>query len=336
MQTRRHLQAPYSQNVLLIVTQDHIRTYLMGESNKNVDDVKLSYMKPSQVTFLQSSTAVVEEIAGYVLTDGVLSHDTVNSMVLQSLEGQALWELFFRLRESGDPVLAKLQQVTLVNNSSTSTSQGGGLSLVVIGIIVATCTLAVLILAYMCFLARKNDSELQPKTDSGTPETNASTQFFPDQERSTSKTPGTFKNFARNDDALSVNSGHISMVSSALHSIRETSMEDDEEEEDKEMPMPSNSRLWDTLSEIEVQEESIIENTLPTIQQLDDTSENADYFCIRKIIAIETTSSTEHGTEVARSELAVAPKPKKKENWLKKLRMRRDSWRSMNDSQCSF
>jgi hypothetical protein len=113
-------------------------------------------------------------------------------------------------------------------------------------------------------------------------------------------------------------------------------MEDDEEEEGKEMP--GNSRLWDTLSEIEVQEESIIENTPPMIPQLNETFENADYFCIQKIMAIETTYSTEQGMEVARREFGVAPKPKKKGNWFNNWRMRRDLWRSMNDSQsqCSF
>jgi hypothetical protein len=191
-QTRRRLQAPYNLDVLLTVTQDHIRNYLMGELNKNVDDVKLSYVKPSQVTFLQSSTAVMEEMSGYVLMDGAPSSNTVNAIVLQSLEGQALWELFFELRESGDPVLAKLQQVTLVDTSETSAPQDGGVSPLVIGILVGTGTLTILILAYMCFLARTNDLEIQTKNDFGTPEMTTSPQFFPVQNQSTRESTGTF------------------------------------------------------------------------------------------------------------------------------------------------
>jgi hypothetical protein len=124
--------------------------------------------------------------------DGAPSSNMVNAIVLQSLEGQALWELFFELRESGDPVLAKLQQVTLVDTSETSTPQDGGVSPLVIGILVGTGTLTILILAYMCFLARTNDSEIQTKNDFGTPEMTTSPQFFPVQNQSTRERTGTF------------------------------------------------------------------------------------------------------------------------------------------------
>jgi hypothetical protein len=54
------------------------------------------------------------------------------------------------------------------------------------------------------------------------------------------------------NDVHSVNSGHISFVSSALHSIQERSLEEDEDE-----AKPQDSRHWDIMSKIEVHQDIV-------------------------------------------------------------------------------
>ena len=115
------------------------------------------------------------------------------------------------------------------------------------------------------------------------------------------------------------NLSFVSSVNSALHSIRERSLEDEEEDDDSEQggEMQSSDRLWgdDTdASEIEV-ETQLVENMPPmnNYNKGDDQPIVEDYGQIHRIMPLETTYSTNNGTEVTRRELELpAEKPAKR------------------------
>ena len=334
---RRNLQqggVPYNQVEFTEITNNHIYKYLESELNRNVATVDLRVVS-SQVSALQGSTVVKERMSGTVEFVGneIPSRKTVNALVLQALEEEALWEFFFRLRGASDVYLQKTQQVTLVdstfsdasNESNTSFSVGVIVTLVAIGVVTAS------IVGYFVYwLKQQNTRDQEQQRDSKksaeTPDTQASDEqgpFFQNDvpppitkhNRSFSK-----KKKRLHTEEMSVgNLSFVSSVNSALHSIRERSLEDDEEEDDSEQggEMESRDRLWgdDTdTSDIEV-ETQLVENMPPmnNYNKGDEQTIVEDYGQIHRIMPLETTYSTNKGTEVTRRELELpAEKPAKR------------------------
>ena len=311
---------PYNQMELTTITNKHMATYFENELNRKVPSVNLR-IQQSQVTSLQGSTVVEERMSGTVdfySNEPLPSAVTVNALVIQALEGQAMWEYFFRLRGANDVYLANTQQVTLVDASSSTTSASSRTSaasstistgvittLVVVGLVTAA------IVGYFVYWWKKQttkeDNETMKK-NADTPDTQSSDPFFPDSAEQETKSSGSKQGSLRhNDEGMSV--GSVSLVSSTLHSIRERSLEDEEEESDEaELEPPSGDRLWgdDTASEIEVQTE-LLENT-PPFNYNDDDTVMQDCGQIHRIMPLETNYSTIYGTEVTRREVELNKK----------------------------
>jgi hypothetical protein len=318
--TRRlqQIAAPFDRDLLLSITQTHIHNFLESELHRNVEQVTLEYVEPSQVASLQGSTVVFVCIHGLVLMGGAPSAKVLNALAMQSLEGQALWEFFFQLRESDDAALSSTQQVTLVDQSTTtSTTSEKGLSGLVIGILAATSILTTGIIVYMFVWAKRSGAHEEDKR-SGTPDTNASSQFFPETTSDIGAVLGstiTSSIYTRNDDALSVNSGHNSFVSSALHSIQELSLEEDEEEDEEK---PPDFRQWgDTMSEIHFHQDIV--DITPNSMHVDESVDvqTTDYLHegrIKRIMRVEpSVYTTDQGTEaVSRRKVPARRGPQKK------------------------
>lgn len=316
---------PYDRNVLRELTQDHFHHYLEQELNRDIIAVTLDYVTAAPIMTLIPKTSLLtsqERMHGSVQiqkTNATPSQRTVNSLALQSLEGQALWEFFFRLRECQDDVLQKAQEVVLAKDGDTTTntssdedtsvlSTGVTVTLILIGL------LAVALVVYMIVWVRKQQRPKGKgnKNTSGTPDTQASGQFFPpdmsgEESGSMCAVP--------NSDAFSVHSGSISFVSSALHSIRERSLEDEEEEPDDDLEQPSQGGLWgdETGSEIEACEEPIVLENMPqctnnTSSMEEDTTTDDSYMWsgrIQKIMRLESPYSTDQGTEVTQRNIPI-------------------------------
>jgi hypothetical protein len=349
---RRNLQqkqeVPYNQVEFTEIINAHIYNYLESELNRNVAAVDLRSIS-SQVSALQGSTVVQERMSGTVEFTGpeeVPSPRTVNALTLQALEENALWEFFFRLRGASDVYLQKTQQVTLVDStfsnaaSEESSTSGSSLSVGVIVTFVVIGVATASIVGYFVYWLKKQhdlekDEQRDAKKSAETPDTQASDEqgpFFendvppPVTHHSRSFTKKKKKRL-HTEEMSDGNLSFVSSVNSALHSIRERSMEDEEEDDDSEQggEMQSRDRLWDDdmdASKIEM-ETQLVENMPPmnNYNKGDDQPIVEDYGQIHRIMPLETTYSTNIGTEVTRRELELpAEKPAKRWMWKRTTR----------------
>jgi len=302
---------PYNQLEFTQITNAHIYNHLEKELNVAAVNLRIT---SSQVTSLQGSTIVKEQMSGTVEFHDTLSlSSTVNTLVLQSLEGQDLWEYFFRLRGAQDPYLKKTQQVTLVDTTSLANGSGSTFSTgVIITLVVIGLVTAGIVGYFVYWLKKQNHVEAvdDKKQNAETPDTHEG-NFFSDTPPETRNN----KSFRKHDEVSVGNLSFVSSVNSALHSIRERSLEDEEEEPDENEPK-SSDKLWgdDSASEIEVQTE-LVENMPPFREEVIE-----EYGQIRRIMPLETRYSTNTGTEVTRREVQVAltkkPTEKPANRWI--------------------
>jgi hypothetical protein len=351
---RRNLQlkqeVPYNQVEFTEITNAHIYNYLESELNRNVAAVDLRIIS-SQVSALQGSTGVHERMSGTVEFTGpeeVPSPRTVNALTLQALEENALWEFFFRLRGASDVYLQRTQEVTLVDSTFSNAASeeenvtsGSSLSVGVIVTFVMIGVATASIVGYFVYWLKKQrdlekDEQRDAKKSAETPDTQACDEhgpFFendvppPVTHHSRSFTKKKKKKRLHTEDMSDGNLSFVSSVNSALHSIRERSLEDEEEDDDSKQggEMQSRDRSWDDdldASKIEV-ETQLVENMPPmnNYNQGDDQPIVEDYGQIHRIMSLETSYSTNIGTEERRREFEVpAEKPAKRWMWKKTTR----------------
>lgn len=314
---------PYNQEEFTIITSHHLYQHLEKELNRNVAAVHLEITQ-SRATSLQGSTIVKETLSGSVdfedTGNAVPSPRTVNALAIQALEGQALWEYIFRLRGAQDAYLAKTQQVTLVDSSSSFSTESSSDSPISTGVIVTLVIIGLVtasIVGYFVYWLKKqqamdhqnaSNGDQSSKKWTGTPDTQGSgNSFFADTPPET-KHNKSFRKSAKKQqqEEMSVsNLSFVSSVNSALHSIRERSWEDEEEEpEEDEESWTGNDT---TGSEIDVVQDGLMVENMPPLNYSNGDEvtivTEQEYGAIHRIMPLETSYCTSNGTEVTRRDV---------------------------------